>query len=144
MNYISGTSNGKDCTFFNLNKIGKHQNTCSNRVFFWATHVTNPVEHFLFLTQKVFEGTRVSVETFMTWKAKFDAEMHALKGSKEAEGEGKKRLTGRELFVADKTLNESDLSFLGEGKVYILLNEEQRNGWCFLECMSVYRQSFSP
>lgn len=73
--------------------------------------------------RKVFEGTRVSVETFMTWKAKFDAEMSALKGTKEGEGEGKKRLTGRELFVADKTLNESDLSFLGEGDGNVAVDE---------------------
>ena len=64
----------------------------------------------------MFEGTRVSVETFMTWKAKFDAEMAALKKEKGRDEEGKRKLTGRELFMADRTLNESDLSFLGEGK----------------------------
>ena len=51
----------------------------------------------------------------MTWKAKFDAEMASLKSHKEREEEGKRKLTGRELFMTDKTLNESDLTFLGEG-----------------------------
>lgn len=30
--------------------------------------------------------------------------------------EEKKKLTGRELFMTDKSLNESDLKFLEEGK----------------------------
>ncbi|KAF2357092.1 RWD domain [Trinorchestia longiramus] len=73
--------------------------------------------------RKVFEGTRVTVETFMTWKAKFDAEMAALKNAKESSSDGKKRLTGKELFLADKTLNESDLSFLGEGDTAVAVDE---------------------
>ncbi|XP_018024122.1 RWD domain-containing protein 1 [Hyalella azteca] len=72
---------------------------------------------------KVFEGTRVTVETFMTWKAKFDAEMAALKSSTDISIDGKKRLTGKELFLADKTLNESDLSFLGEGDTAVAVDE---------------------
>lgn len=64
--------------------------------------------------QKKFEGTRVTVETFLKWKAKFEEEMGILKKREALEREGKK-LTGRELFLQDKTLNESDLKFLDEG-----------------------------
>lgn len=38
---------------------------------------------------------------------------------KRNEEEKNKKLTGRELFMTDKSLNESDLKFLEEGK-YIL------------------------
>ena len=55
----------------------------------------------------------------MVWKAKFDAEMADLRKTKEKEEESsKKKLTGRQLFMADKTLNESDLSFLKEGSSF--------------------------
>ncbi|XP_033215731.1 RWD domain-containing protein 1 [Belonocnema kinseyi] len=64
--------------------------------------------------QKRFEGTRVSVETFLSWKEKFDEEMGYKKLKEIAEKEGKK-LTGRELFMTDKTLAQSDLKFLEDG-----------------------------
>ncbi|KAJ8919825.1 hypothetical protein NQ315_006354 [Exocentrus adspersus] len=63
---------------------------------------------------KRFEGTRVTVETFMKWKQQFEDEMGITKKRELLEKEGKK-LTGRELFMSDKTLNESDLKFLAEG-----------------------------
>ncbi|KAJ8927911.1 hypothetical protein NQ314_019541 [Rhamnusium bicolor] len=63
---------------------------------------------------KRFEGTRVTVETFMKWKRQFEDDMGITKKREIAEKEGKK-LTGRELFMTDNTLNESDLKFLDEG-----------------------------
>lgn len=63
---------------------------------------------------KRFEGIRVTVETFLTWKEKFDEEMGHTKKREIAEKEGKK-LTGRELFMTDKTLDQSDLKFLDDG-----------------------------
>lgn len=63
---------------------------------------------------KRFQGTRVTVETFMKWKKQFEDELGITKKKEIAEKEGKK-LTGRELFMTDKTLNESDLQFLEEG-----------------------------
>ncbi|KAK0161247.1 hypothetical protein PV327_009738 [Microctonus hyperodae] len=65
--------------------------------------------------RKRFEGTRVSVETFMRWKEKFDVEMGHTKRRELAALQGKK-MTGRELFMTDKTLNESDLKFLDDGE----------------------------
>lgn len=67
--------------------------------------------------QKRFEGTRVTVETFLSWKLKFEEEMGIAKKREQFEKEGKK-LTGRELFMTDNTLNESDLKFLEEGIYY--------------------------
>lgn len=63
---------------------------------------------------KRFEGTRVTVEAFMKWKKQFEDEMGITKKNEILEKDGKK-LTGRELFMTDKTLNESDLKFLDEG-----------------------------
>lgn len=44
--------------------------------------------------QKKFEGTKVSVETFLTWKKAFDAEMIDMKKIT-TELERSKKLTGR-------------------------------------------------
>jgi len=73
--------------------------------------------------RKVFEGTRVTLDTFMTWKAKFDEEMAALKKTKAVIDETKRKLTGRQLFMSDKTLNDSDLSFLKEGEGSVAVDE---------------------
>jgi len=70
-----------------------------------------------------FEGTRVSVETFLLWKATFDAEMAALKKKIQKEEPTSKKLTGRELFERDSTLNESDIQFMQEGEEEIKVDE---------------------
>ena len=62
--------------------------------------------------QKRFEGTKVSVETFMAWKTKFDAEMNELKSRRVKETPEPKGLSGKELFMKDDTLIESDMIFL--------------------------------
>jgi hypothetical protein len=58
----------------------------------------------------------------MNWKKAFDEEMLLLK-SKVKEVDTSKKLTGKELFMTDKTLNESDLKFLEEGKNYCILTD---------------------
>jgi len=70
--------------------------------------------------KKRFEGTRVTVETFLAWKASFDAEISALHKSKK---ETEKKLTGKELFLRDSKLNESDLQFLQDGDVAVQIDE---------------------
>jgi len=49
----------------------------------------------------------------LRWKYNFEEELGVLK--KRNEEEKNKKLTGRELFMTDKSLNESDLKFLEEG-----------------------------
>ncbi|KRT86049.1 hypothetical protein AMK59_2397 [Oryctes borbonicus] len=66
--------------------------------------------------RKRFEGTRVTVESFLKWKREFEESTGIAKRREIADKEGKK-LTGRELFMRDKTMNESDLKFLDEGDV---------------------------
>ncbi|XP_065371555.1 RWD domain-containing protein 1 [Calliphora vicina] len=62
--------------------------------------------------RKKFEGTRVTVETFMKWKLDFE-ESTGIAAKREKSTESKK-LTGRELFMCDNTLNDSDIKFLLE------------------------------
>ncbi|KAF5279670.1 hypothetical protein FQR65_LT15305 [Abscondita terminalis] len=62
------------------------------------------------LERKKFEGTRVTVESFLIWKNKFEDDL-GIKKKRESTEKGQK-LTGRELFMTDNTLNESDLKFL--------------------------------
>ena len=70
--------------------------------------------------RKRFEGTRVTVETFMAWKMKFDAELAELKRiedkKREAEGRGVGvggNVSGKELFAINADLDDSDIKFLG-------------------------------
>lgn len=63
-----------------------------------------------FKKQKKFEGTRVTVETFLTWRNEFERDIGI--AEKREKQSNCKKLTGRELFMRDTTLNESDLKFL--------------------------------
>ncbi|GLH10861.1 RWD domain-containing protein 1 [Gryllus bimaculatus] len=72
--------------------------------------------------RKRFEGTRVTVESFLAWKARFDAEFGHNK-KQEKDDNATKKLTGRELFLTDKTLNESDLKFLEDGGDAVKVDE---------------------
>lgn len=71
--------------------------------------------------RKRFEGTRVTPEAFLIWKVKFEQEMGI--NIKKEKDEKNKKLTGKELFLQDKSLNESDLKFLEEGGESIKVNE---------------------
>lgn len=69
------------------------------------------------LLQKRFEGTRVTVESFLAWRKQFEIEM-GIPAKREKENKDKNKLTGKELFMRDTTLNESDLKFLDDGEYY--------------------------
>ncbi|CAG9136052.1 hypothetical protein JYU34_006481 [Plutella xylostella] len=64
--------------------------------------------------QKRFEGTRVTVETFLVWRKQFELDM-GIAAKRERDAKEKSKLTGKELFLRDQTLNESDLKFLEDG-----------------------------
>ena len=69
--------------------------------------------------QKKLVGTKVTVENFMAWKMEFDAKR--LEGKLRKNKDGKEKLTGRELFTQNATLNESDIQFISSGKLCLLL-----------------------
>lgn len=50
------------------------------------------------------------METFLTWRNEFDQDTGI--AEKREKLSSNKKLTGRELFMRDNTLNESDLKFL--------------------------------
>lgn len=64
----------------------------------------------------LFQGTVVTIQNFLTWKAKFELEMSELrrKDQKEEEQGGKIKLTGKQLFETDHNLDTSDIQFLEE------------------------------
>uniref|UniRef100_A0A0K8USZ3 RWD domain-containing protein 1 n=1 Tax=Bactrocera latifrons TaxID=174628 RepID=A0A0K8USZ3_BACLA len=62
--------------------------------------------------RKKFEGTRVTVESFLKWRAEFE-ESTGITAKREKNNDSKK-LTGKELFMRDTTLNDSDIKFLLE------------------------------
>lgn len=69
--------------------------------------------------KKKCHGVPVTVESFLAWKAKFDAELlkarlEQQKKMAEQNPTGQKRLTGREMFETDKELVESDLNFVDD------------------------------
>nr|AZL87403.1 RWD domain-containing protein 1 [Urechis unicinctus] len=64
--------------------------------------------------QKKFEGVRVTVDSFLAWKAKFDAEMAEIKRRAGEKKVDCKKLTGKDLFMRDASLDNSDVKFLEE------------------------------
>uniref|UniRef100_A0A3Q3W9D2 RWD domain-containing protein n=1 Tax=Mola mola TaxID=94237 RepID=A0A3Q3W9D2_MOLML len=67
--------------------------------------------------KKAFQGTVVTIENFLAWKAKFELEMAELRRKKQKEEEqgGKSKLTGKQLFERDHNLDTSDIQFLEDG-----------------------------
>lgn len=53
----------------------------------------------------------MTVETFMNWRNEFEKEM-GIAEKKAKELEANRKLTGRELFMVDQTLIDSDIIFL--------------------------------
>ena len=66
--------------------------------------------------RKKLEGTKVTIESFLSWKAGFDAEKQAERSAAEREKALKKskKKNGRELFLTDTSLVDSDVKFLAE------------------------------
>lgn len=64
--------------------------------------------------KKAFQGTVVTIENFLAWKATFEQEMFEIrkKRQKEEEQAGKNKLTGKQLFERDHNLDTSDIQFL--------------------------------
>lgn len=75
--------------------------------------------------QAKFMGTKVTVESFMEWKRKFDLEMAQKDAVATAQRikELKGKLSGRQLFEQDKTLAMSDASYMDEGDVSVDISQ---------------------
>ena len=67
--------------------------------------------------QKKLVGTKVTVESFMAWRKEFDAKRDYTMDTKKSKKSDafEKKLTGKELFLQNSTLNESDLKFISTG-----------------------------
>ncbi|KAI8980959.1 hypothetical protein BDB01DRAFT_724366, partial [Pilobolus umbonatus] len=83
--------------------------------------------------QAKFMGTKVTVESFMDWKKKFDAEMAKKDAVATAQRikELKGKLSGRQLFEQDKTLAMSDASYMDDGDISVDISQfdkEERGG----------------
>ncbi|XP_017544059.1 RWD domain-containing protein 1 isoform X1 [Pygocentrus nattereri] len=66
--------------------------------------------------KQAFQGTVVTIENFLSWKARFEQEMAELKRKKMKEDDsGKSKLTGKQLFERDHNLDTSDIQFLEDG-----------------------------
>ncbi|KAI7806801.1 RWD domain-containing protein 1 isoform X1 [Triplophysa rosa] len=64
-----------------------------------------------------FQGTVVTIENFLLWKANFDQDMAELNSKKQKDEEQsiKGKLTGKQLFETDHNLDTSDIQFLEDG-----------------------------
>ncbi|XP_054477669.1 RWD domain-containing protein 1 [Anoplopoma fimbria] len=64
----------------------------------------------------LFQGTVVTIENFLLWKARFELEVTELRKRRQKEEEqgGKLKLTGKQLFETDHNLDTSDIQFLEE------------------------------
>ncbi|CAL8287278.1 unnamed protein product [Merluccius merluccius] len=63
-----------------------------------------------------FQGTVVTIENFLAWKARFELEVAEIRRrrQKDEEQAGKLKLTGKQLFETDHNLDTSDIQFLEE------------------------------
>lgn len=62
------------------------------------------------IEKKKIDGTLVTVQSFLAWKAKFDAEL--LSSKLQQTTQSTRGPTGRAMFESDETLAESDLNFV--------------------------------
>jgi len=61
--------------------------------------------------RKRFEGTKVTIATFMKWRQDFEEEM-GITERKQKELDANRKPTGKELFLRDQSLLDSDIRFL--------------------------------
>nr|XP_046256349.1 RWD domain-containing protein 1 [Scatophagus argus] len=72
-----------------------------------------------------FQGTVVTIENFLAWKANFEREVTELRRRKQKEEEqaGKPKLSGKQLFERDHNLDTSDIQFLEDAANNVEVDE---------------------
>ncbi|KAJ8411520.1 hypothetical protein AAFF_G00163280 [Aldrovandia affinis] len=72
-----------------------------------------------------FQGTVVTIENFLTWKATFEQDMTELRKKRQKEEEQivKSKLTGKQLFERDHNLDTSDIQFLEDAANSVEVDE---------------------
>jgi len=71
--------------------------------------------------RKIFIGTRVTVESFLKWKEKFDEELEQMKTSEQKAKEAalKGRMTGKQLFLSKKAVDDEDVQIAMANQVEV-------------------------
>ncbi|XP_055966240.1 RWD domain-containing protein 1-like [Sorex fumeus] len=74
---------------------------------------------------QLFHGTPVKIENFLSWKAKFDAQLLDIKKKqmKEEEQAGKNKLSGKQLFETDNNLDTSVIQVLEDAGSSVEVDE---------------------
>jgi hypothetical protein len=62
------------------------------------------------------EGTKVTIESFLAWKTKFESETVKKKVVRDPT-----KPTGKEMFLNNAALNESDIEFLTSGSELVFV-----------------------
>ncbi|KAI9028873.1 ubiquitin-conjugating enzyme/RWD-like protein [Phycomyces nitens] len=80
------------------------------------------------IEQAKFRGTKLTIERFAEWKAKFDKEMESKEDKEKIARmkELKNRLNGRQLFEQDKSLALSDAKYMDEGDVSVDVSQFEK------------------
>ncbi|XP_055343674.1 RWD domain-containing protein 1-like [Paramacrobiotus metropolitanus] len=103
--------------------LNKHAEDCLNRFKEMSLRAKREEEEE---ERRKIEGTRVNVESFIVWKAKFDAER--TKKTKTPETTAVKRLTGRQMFEQNTNLDSSDQQLMEEGEECADIDEREETG----------------
>ena len=77
----------------------------------------------------------------MAWKKEFDAKQRLPGTGREKKSESQKKLTGKELFLQNSTLNESDLKFISgtlTKQTWFYDMQIQSLAWCWNEQCSEF------
>ncbi|GAV04478.1 hypothetical protein RvY_14748 [Ramazzottius varieornatus] len=103
-------------------ELNRHSEECLNRIKEMEERAKREEEES---DRKKMEGTRVTVESFIAWKAKFDAERLKKANKPVLADVTQKRLTGRQMFEQNKMLDDSDAILMEEGEEAVDIDDRE-------------------